>query len=157
MENRLLASGLVADVKVIAMEDRRQYLAAAVVLNAQVYFTVTGLNAQGRECFGDQPKLVLNKFFHNYLMQFFENVTIPKKWRFPDSLPTDVQGKKRREDIAALFAQDSGAAGPAAPAGAGAMNGAATNGAGTNGTTTNGTTTNGTGTAASAPDSGAAG
>lgn len=131
VENRLLASGLVADVKVIAMEDRRQYLAAAVVLNAQ-----------GRECFGDQPKLILNKFFHNYLMQFFENVTIPKKWRFPDSLPTDVQGKKRREDIAALFAQDSGAAGPAAPAGAAATNGTATNGAGT---------------AASAPDSGAAG
>ena len=34
VENRLLDSGLVADVKVVAMEDRRQYLAAALELNA---------------------------------------------------------------------------------------------------------------------------
>ncbi|MBP5464079.1 MAG: acyl-CoA synthetase [Treponema sp.] len=164
VENRLLASGLVADVKVIAMEDRRQYLAAAVVLNAQ-----------GRECFGDQPKLVLNKFFHNYLMQFFENVTIPKKWRFPDSLPTDVQGKKRREDIAALFTQDSGAAGSAVPQGntvaasAGTAGSAIPQGntaasAGTAGATPSGSTEaadstapTGAGSAGAAPEAGASG
>ncbi len=94
VEDRLLQSGLVQDVKVIALEDRRQYLAAALVLNAQ-----------GRERFAGQKKLVLNTFFHDYLMKYFENVVIPKKWRFEDSLPVDVQGKKHREDIAALFAR----------------------------------------------------
>ena len=94
VENRILDSGLVSDVKVIAMEDRRQYLAAAIELNAQ-----------GNAKFADCKKLEINKFFHKYLMQYFENVVIPKKWRFLDKLPTDVQGKKHKEDIKALFLQ----------------------------------------------------
>lgn len=94
VENRLLQTGLVGDVKVIAMSDRRQYLAAAIVLNEA-----------GREKFAGQKKLAMNNFFHDFLMQYFENVVIPKKWRFVDVLPTDVQGKKHKEDIAALFAK----------------------------------------------------
>ena len=30
----------------------------------------------------------MNNYFHDYLMQFFENVVIPKKWRFLDKIPT---------------------------------------------------------------------
>jgi len=97
VENRLLQSELVSDVKVIAMEDRRQYLVAAIVLNAK-----------GKERFLNQRKLFINNYFHDFLLQYFENVVIPKKWRFVDSLPTDVQGKKHREDIAALFTHDDG-------------------------------------------------
>ena len=37
------------------------------------------------------------------LMQYFENVVIPKKWRFVEKIPCDVQGKKHKEDIALLF------------------------------------------------------
>ena len=92
VENRLLDSGFVADVKVVAMEDRRQYLAAAIELNAA-----------GKSKFEGCKKLEINKFFHDYLMKYFENVVIPKKWRFPDKLPADVQGKKHKEDIVALF------------------------------------------------------
>ena len=92
VENRILQTGLVADVKVIALEDRRQYLAAAVVLNEA-----------GRAKFAEKKKLLINQYFHDFLMQFFENVVIPKKWRFVDVLPTDVQGKKHKEEIAALF------------------------------------------------------
>lgn len=92
VENRLLDSGLVADVKVVAMEDRRQYLAAAMELNKA-----------GKEKFKDCKKLDINRYFHDYLMQYFENVVIPKKWRFLDKLPADVQGKKHKEEIKALF------------------------------------------------------
>ncbi|MBO4699839.1 AMP-binding protein [bacterium] len=93
VENRLLESGLVEDVKVIALSnDIRQYLAAAVVLNEK-----------GKNEFAGREKLVLNRFFHDYLMKFFENTVIPKKWRFPEKLPTDIQGKKHKEEIAALF------------------------------------------------------
>lgn len=93
VENRLLESGLIEDVKVIALSnDIRQYLAAAVVLNQK-----------GKEQFAGKEKLVLNRFFHDYLMKFFENTVIPKKWRFLDKLPTDIQGKKHKEEIAALF------------------------------------------------------
>ena len=92
VENRILQTGLVADVKVIAMEDRRQYLAAAIELNDD-----------GKRKFEGEKKLVLNKYFHDFLMQYFENVVIPKKWRFVEKMPTDVQGKKHKEDIKALF------------------------------------------------------
>ena len=92
VESRIMQTGLVADVKVIAMEDRRQYLAAALELNAE-----------GKKKFEGEKKLVLNTYFHDYLMQYFENVVIPKKWRFVDKLPADVQGKKHKEDIKALF------------------------------------------------------
>lgn len=92
VENRILQTGLVADVKVVAMEDRRQYLAAAVELNDE-----------GKKKFAGEKKLVLNNYFHDYLMQFFENVVIPKKWRFLDKIPTDVQGKKHKAEIMALF------------------------------------------------------
>ncbi len=92
VENRLLESGLVEDVKVIAMEDRRQYLAAAIQLNKK-----------GLEKFAGERKLVLNTYFHDFLMKYFENVVIPKRWRFVEKLPADVQGKKHKDDIKALF------------------------------------------------------
>jgi acyl-coenzyme A synthetase/AMP-(fatty) acid ligase/uncharacterized membrane protein len=92
VENRLLQSGLVKDVKVIAMEDTRQYLAAVIVFNDE-----------GGRKFADAAKFEINQYFHNYLTQFFENVVIPKRWRYPDEIPVDIQGKKRREDIQALF------------------------------------------------------
>ena len=44
-------------------------------------------------------------FFHDYLMQFFENVVIPKKWRFVEKLPCDLQGKHKKQEIQALFAK----------------------------------------------------
>ena len=93
VENRLLESGLVEDVKVVALSnDVRQYLAAALVLNEK-----------GREQFKDSEKFMINRWFHDYLMKYFENVVIPKKWRFMEKLPTDVQGKKHKLEIMALF------------------------------------------------------
>ena len=93
VENRLLETGLVEDVKVVALSnDVRQYLAAAVVLNAK-----------GREQFKDSEKFMINRWFHDFLMKYFENVVIPKKWRFMDKLPVDVQGKKHKLEIMALF------------------------------------------------------
>ncbi|MBP3710792.1 MAG: AMP-binding protein [Treponema sp.] len=94
VENRLLQSGLVKETKVIALEDMRQYLAAAVALNDE-----------GKKKFAADKKLTINKFFHEYLAQFFENVVIPKRWRYIDELPSDVQGKVHKEDVAALFAK----------------------------------------------------
>ncbi|MBR4531731.1 AMP-binding protein [bacterium] len=93
VENRLLESGLVEDVKVIALSnDIRQYLAAALVLNQK-----------GKEQFSGKEKYVINRYFHDFLMHYFENTVIPKKWRFLDKLPADIQGKKHKEEIAALF------------------------------------------------------
>ena len=93
VENRLLETGLVEDVKVVSMSnDVRQYLAAAVVLNSK-----------GLEQFKNEEKFKINRYFHDFLMKYFENVVIPKKWRFMDKLPVDVQGKKHKLEIMALF------------------------------------------------------
>ena len=95
MENRILQSGLAADVCVIAMEDRRQYLAAALVFNAK-----------GKERFDGLEKNEINKFWQEYLLQYFENLVIPKKWRYLEALPLDAQGKKKKEDITLLFVNE---------------------------------------------------
>ena len=93
VENRLLQTGLVEDVKVIALQnDVRQYLAAAVVLNSE-----------GKKKFEGTEKYLVNRYFHDFLMQYFENVVLPKKWRFVEKLPVDVQGKKHKDEIAAMF------------------------------------------------------
>lgn len=93
VENRLMETGLVSDCKVVALtNDVRQYLAAAVVLNEK-----------GKEQFKETEKFLINRYFHDFLMKYFENVVIPKKWRFMDKLPTDVQGKKHKLEIMALF------------------------------------------------------
>ena len=92
VENRLLSTGLVADCSVVPMSDRRQYLAAALVLNAE-----------GKSKFEGTEKYLINRYFHDYLLQFFENVVLPKKWRYLEKLPTDVQGKKHKPEIQALF------------------------------------------------------
>ena len=64
------------------------------------------LDEKGKQKFRGERKLVLNRYFHDYLTQWFENVLIPKKWRFVDHIPTDVQGKKHKDEIAALFAAE---------------------------------------------------
>ena len=92
MESRIKQSGLADDVCVIAMEDRRQYLAAAVVFNEK-----------GKEKFNSMEKYKINVFWREYLLNYFENVVIPKKWRFINAIPVDAQGKKKKEDIKKLF------------------------------------------------------
>jgi acyl-CoA synthetase (AMP-forming)/AMP-acid ligase II/3-hydroxymyristoyl/3-hydroxydecanoyl-(acyl carrier protein) dehydratase len=103
IESRLLDSGLAGEVCVIPMEDKRQYLAAALVLNTK-----------GKDRFAAYEKHDINKYFRTYLAQFFENSTLPKKWRYPESLPQDAQGKKKRDEIRALFAKGSGGEAPGA-------------------------------------------
>ena len=95
IENRLLQSDLVSDVCVIPQEDKRQYLAAAIVFNEK-----------GKERFAGLEKNEINKFFREYLLQFFENLVIPKKWRYLEALPQDSQGKKKKEDVELLFSDE---------------------------------------------------
>lgn len=93
VENRILRTGLVSDVKVVALQnDVRQYLAAAIVLNPE-----------GKKKFAETEKYLVNRYFHDFLMQYFENVVLPKKWRFVEELPVDVQGKKHKDEIVAMF------------------------------------------------------
>jgi acyl-coenzyme A synthetase/AMP-(fatty) acid ligase len=95
MEGRFEQSGLVTDSCVIPLEDKRQYLAAALVFNAE-----------GKKKFEGLEKNEINKFWREYILQYFENVLVPKKWRYVDALPVDDQGKKKRADIELLFSEE---------------------------------------------------
>jgi acyl-coenzyme A synthetase/AMP-(fatty) acid ligase/3-hydroxymyristoyl/3-hydroxydecanoyl-(acyl carrier protein) dehydratase len=97
VESRILQSGLAADVCVVPMDERRQYLAAALVFNEA-----------GKEKFKNREKREINRYFREYLLAFFENLVLPKRWRYLDALPLDPQGKKKRPEIQALFASPDG-------------------------------------------------
>lgn len=92
VENRLRQTGVVRDVRVVPMSGRRQYLAAAIVLNDEGIAKFQGL-----------PKRNVNAFFKEHLSGFLENTVLPKKWRYLEELPQDVMGKIRTRDIQALF------------------------------------------------------
>ncbi len=95
IENRLMETKLISEVKVVALSnDVRQYLAAAIVFNSE-----------GKIKFQNMEKFLVNKYFHDFLMQYFENVVIPKKWRFIEKMPCDIQGKIHKNDIVAMFAE----------------------------------------------------
>lgn len=92
IENRLIETGLVADVSILFMEDRRQYIAAAIELNHLGKTKFEGLN-----------KLEINNYFRNFLKPFFHPTVLPKKWRYPKSIPRNSQGKLLRNKALSLF------------------------------------------------------
>ena len=79
VENRLNQNPYVKDSCVIAMADRRQYLAAAVVLSPE-----------GEKYFAGKEKFDMNQYFRNYLAGFFEAVVLPRKWRYLDAIPQNA-------------------------------------------------------------------
>jgi acyl-coenzyme A synthetase/AMP-(fatty) acid ligase len=93
VENRILESGMARDAAVIALSGKRQYLAAVIVLNDRA-----------KEQFAGAEKFEINKYFSVYLSRFFETVVLPKRWRYIDNIPLDAQGKKKKDDLEALFA-----------------------------------------------------
>jgi acyl-coenzyme A synthetase/AMP-(fatty) acid ligase/3-hydroxymyristoyl/3-hydroxydecanoyl-(acyl carrier protein) dehydratase len=92
VESRIMQSGLVSDAAVIALEDRRQYLAAVLVFNEK-----------GKVQFAGLEKFRINQYFWKHLTQFFENMVIPKKWRYLEALPRNPQGKIKKQELEALF------------------------------------------------------
>jgi acyl-coenzyme A synthetase/AMP-(fatty) acid ligase/uncharacterized membrane protein len=97
VENRILESGMALDAAVIALSGKRQYLAAVIVLNEKA-----------KKQFAGAEKFEINKYFSVYLSRFFETVVLPKRWRYVDNMPLDAQGKKKKDDLEALFTRISG-------------------------------------------------
>ncbi|MCL2066639.1 MAG: AMP-binding protein [Treponema sp.] len=95
VEDRIRLTAFVSDVCVIAMEDRRQYLAAAVVFNDE-----------GKKHFRDWEIYEINQWFKNFLLRFLESVAVPRKWRYVQAFTLDAQGKNKKEAVQALFEND---------------------------------------------------
>jgi acyl-CoA synthetase (AMP-forming)/AMP-acid ligase II len=92
IEMRIMSSGLAKDVCVLALNGKRQYTAAAIILNEK-----------GKEKFLGATEFQKNSFFKKELSKFLEGIVIPKKWRYVEAFAQDTQGKIKREEIEALF------------------------------------------------------
>jgi acyl-CoA synthetase (AMP-forming)/AMP-acid ligase II len=108
MEATLLASGLVAEARVILCEPvagERQRLAAFVVPTAEGHAV---LDAEG--------KPALNARLRTVLAAAVEAVALPRRWRYLDQMPVNAQGKTTMSALLALLDRD-GEAGAGSDAG----------------------------------------
>lgn len=92
ISNRLLETPYVQDSAMIKLENRRQYIGAVIELNED-----------GRKFYSSRKKKDLNLFFRNHLLQYFPATVIPKKWRYPDRIPVNAQGKVHSGELKSMF------------------------------------------------------
>lgn len=91
----LIQSPLVQDAKGLILSNKRVEVAAVIVLNA---LGVEQMQLGGRKLIIKQLKAQLS--------DFFEAVTIPRRWRFVAELPYNSQGKITKKSLSALFMQE---------------------------------------------------
>ncbi|NNG21872.1 AMP-binding protein [Telluria aromaticivorans] len=97
IEHALVASGLVREVRVLALPgEGRQVLAAFVVLAEQ-----------GRALLVEAGKPALNARLRTLLAAGFEAVALPRRWRYLDRLPVNGQGKTTQAQLLALLDGDA--------------------------------------------------
>jgi acyl-coenzyme A synthetase/AMP-(fatty) acid ligase/3-hydroxymyristoyl/3-hydroxydecanoyl-(acyl carrier protein) dehydratase len=92
IERLLMASPLVELARAIAVEGRRQRVAAFVVPSAR-----------GRGELGALGRRGFTRLMRKLLDQAVEPVGIPRLWRYLDALPANAQGKTSRADLLALL------------------------------------------------------
>ena len=92
MESLLESHPWVSKAALVMLEQPRTQLGAAIELTPA---GVEQLEAHG--------KLAMNNQLKNHLLSQFERVTLPRRWRYPDELPVDQQGKRVQANMLALF------------------------------------------------------
>jgi 3-hydroxymyristoyl/3-hydroxydecanoyl-(acyl carrier protein) dehydratase len=95
MEARLAAHPWVETAALVALPGRRQHVGAALVLGAR-----------GRERLRADGRQAVARALRGYLADHFDAVLLPRRWRFPDRLPSDERGKLTVAALAALFADE---------------------------------------------------
>jgi acyl-coenzyme A synthetase/AMP-(fatty) acid ligase len=92
MEYQIRQHKFVQDCKLIALNNNRQYIAAVIELN-----TLGNINLNQKN------KLIINRELQFYLKSYYDNILIPKKFRYVDQIPINSQGKTILSEIKALF------------------------------------------------------
>ena len=67
---------------------------------------VITLSELGRKVLQEQGKLSINNALKAHLLTQFERVTLPRRWRYPDILPLNTQGKHVTTELVELFNHD---------------------------------------------------
>lgn len=95
MERRLCCSNLVSEAWSVELAGQRKQIGMAVVLSDH-----------GRLLLRDRGRLFVFRTLRHELSDFFEAVTLPRKWRFLDLMPVNQQGKRISSELVQLFAMD---------------------------------------------------
>ena len=96
MESRLIAHPMVADCAVISL--LMDALKKRPILGA-----IVTPSKEGKLSLYKNGRRALTKTLEKALLQFFEPVVIPKRWRYVDKLSTDAQGKRLLNRLTQLF------------------------------------------------------
>jgi acyl-coenzyme A synthetase/AMP-(fatty) acid ligase len=92
LEQKLLRSPLVADAAVVGLQTEPDSLGAAIVLTDE-----------GRHVLAEIEAFRLGRRLRRELARTIAPSGLPRRWRFLDRLPQAVLGKRRQDDIRALF------------------------------------------------------
>lgn len=92
LENQLQTHPFVHDCHTLVLNNKRDYVACVLVLSPD-----------GSQYLQQHTPLKMNRLIQQYLRDFFDNIVIPKKFRYVDSIPVNSQGKIRQSDIHTLF------------------------------------------------------
>jgi 3-hydroxymyristoyl/3-hydroxydecanoyl-(acyl carrier protein) dehydratase len=92
IESQLKISPLVADARVIVLEDKRQRVAAFIVPSEL-----------GRCRLLESGKLSLNRSLGDLIRQRVEAAGVPRVWRYLEALPVNAQGKVNQTQLMALL------------------------------------------------------
>ncbi|KPZ69597.1 MULTISPECIES: AMP-binding protein [Shewanella] len=95
MEGLLCTHPFVKEAAVVQLTEPRIMLGAAICLSEE-----------GLEQLDDAGKLSVNNHLKKHLLSQFERVTLPRRWRYPDTLPLNAQGKRVQTDLLAVFNDD---------------------------------------------------
>ncbi|WP_299795057.1 AMP-binding protein [uncultured Shewanella sp.] len=95
MEALLETHPLINQAALVVLEQPRTQLGAVIELSAQ-----------GRERLDAEGKLGLNNLLKAHLLTQFERVTLPRRWRYPEAMPVNPQGKRLAKQLAELFDHD---------------------------------------------------
>lgn len=93
LEQQLASHPWVADCALLPIEGGRTALAAAVVLSAA-----------GKAALAASGKAAVNQQLRYHLLQRFDAVTLPRRWRYLPALPRTSQGKLPLARLQELFA-----------------------------------------------------
>jgi acyl-coenzyme A synthetase/AMP-(fatty) acid ligase len=94
MEGRLTAHPWVAQAGVVLLDGERRLLGVVVVLSAE-----------GRGRLRDAGKRQTSGELRAFLAQYYEPALLPRRWRFPDTMPHNDRGKISAAALAALFSK----------------------------------------------------
>lgn len=92
METTLQKNPEIQQAYVLALENKRQYLAAVIELTPC-----------GQRLLEQQGKRLLNNYLTGTLTPYFERLLLPKKYRYMTKIPTNSQGKMVLSELQGLF------------------------------------------------------